>query len=305
MAIDERVLSLIYDDYVMWGLPYYDNPGDTLIWEGTIEMLKKCPHKCLATFGCGSCKYIPLEKKIAILISGGGFFGDLWRSGWENMMDVVARYPENPVIILPQSICYESEEVLAHDAAILKSLKHLTICVRDRKSFQFAQDQFGGDVRLVPDMAFYADLERFRRFEMPSNGRRLHIVRYDKERSGNGADVVGEDVDCGDWPIMTVENRPRSMKRISKIVKFFKKHVALSLGERIESYLYRRFGKDIALRSAVEFISPYEEVYSTRLHGAILAAMLGKKVFAIDNSYGKLSGCLNEWFKDCDNCTIL
>lgn len=62
MAIDERVLSLIYDDYVMWGLPYYDNPGDTLIWEGTIEMLKKCPHKCLATFGCGSCKYIPLEK---------------------------------------------------------------------------------------------------------------------------------------------------------------------------------------------------------------------------------------------------
>lgn len=33
--------------------------------------------------------------------------------------------------------------------------------------------------------------------------------------------------------------------------------------------------------------------------------MLGKKVFAIDNSYGKLSGCLNEWFKDCDNCTIL
>lgn len=62
-TIDERVLPLISADYVFWGLPYYDNPGDTLIWEGTIEMLKKCPHKCLGTFGCGRCRPVPIEKK--------------------------------------------------------------------------------------------------------------------------------------------------------------------------------------------------------------------------------------------------
>lgn len=303
-TIDERVLPLINADYVFWGLPYYDNPGDTLIWEGTIEMLKKCPHKCIGTFGCGRCRPVPIEKKIVILVAGGGFFGDLWRPGWENIMDTISCYPDNPIIILPQSICYEKEDALVHDAEIFKTLKNLTICVRDRKSLQFAIRQFGNDVRLVPDMAFYADIGRFKRFERPSNGRRLYIVRHDKERSENAEEITGEDVDCGDWPIMT-DNRPRSLKRISKIVKFFKKHVALSLGERIECFLYRCFAKDIALKGAVEFISAYDEVYSTRLHGAILAAMLEKNVFVLDNNYGKLSGCFNEWLNDCDSCTVL
>ena len=39
--IEAEILPLITSDYVFWGLPYYENPGDTLIWEGALELLKR------------------------------------------------------------------------------------------------------------------------------------------------------------------------------------------------------------------------------------------------------------------------
>lgn len=303
---DERILPLITADYMLLGLPYYENPGDTLIWEGTLEMLKKCPYQCVQTYGCGRCKYVPQGKETVIIVLGGGFFGDLWRPGWQNVMNVISHYPDNPIVILPQSIFYKNEMTLNKDAKVLKTLKKLTICVRDTKSFEFANKQFGGDVRLAPDMAFYANVERFRQSLPPTttNGRRLYLLRQDQESNEHGVNIVGEDVDCQDWPTMSGQ-RPRSLKRISKIVKFLKKHMSVVVGEKMETILYRRFAKDILLRSAVEFLNPYNEVYSTRLHGALLSTLLGKRVFAIDNNYGKISGCLELWLNDCDNCTIL
>jgi pyruvyl transferase EpsO len=46
---------------------------------------------------------------------------------------------------------------------------------------------------------------------------------------------------------------------------------------------------------AIDFMSQYDEVYSTRLHGGILAMLLGKKVHMIDNTYGKISSLYNTW----------
>lgn len=39
--IEEKLTPLIDNDYVLYGLPYYNNIGDTLIWEGELEFLKK------------------------------------------------------------------------------------------------------------------------------------------------------------------------------------------------------------------------------------------------------------------------
>ena len=47
-------------------------------------------------------------------------------------------------------------------------------------------------------------------------------------------------------------------------------------------------------------LGAYKTIYTTRLHAAILGALLGKKVVFMDNSYGKNRGFYETWLKDCD-----
>lgn len=56
---------------------------------------------------------------------------------------------------------------------------------------------------------------------------------------------------------------------------------------------------------AVEFMQPYGEVYSTRLHGGILAFLLGKQVKLIDNSYGKVSAIYKTWLVNEPNIELV
>ena len=75
--IRKELASRIDADYVLWGLPYHTNIGDTLIWEGELEFLKSIPHKCLGTCGWNEYAFEPLKEDTIILIHGGGYFGDV------------------------------------------------------------------------------------------------------------------------------------------------------------------------------------------------------------------------------------
>ena len=53
--------------------------------------------------------------------------------------------------------------------------------------------------------------------------------------------------------------------------------------------------------SCFNYRSGYKNIYTTRLHGLILAALLGKETYFLDNSYGKVSAVYDTWLKDVDN----
>ena len=55
------------------------------------------------------------------------------------------------------------------------------------------------------------------------------------------------------------------------------------------------------LSRGVQFISTYRTVYTTRLHGLVLSALLDKQTFFLDNSYGKVSALYSTWLQDTDN----
>ena len=59
------------------------------------------------------------------------------------------------------------------------------------------------------------------------------------------------------------------------------------------------------MEEGVKFINEYEEVYTTRLHGYILSVLLAKRVYMIDNSYGKNSNFYNTWMTDFENSYLL
>ena len=123
--IYEELTPLIDSDYILLDLHYYSNIGDTLIWEGTESFLKSLPHKCLYKSSNQTFKYKHLQSSTIIILQGGGNFGDLWRRFQDFRLSIIKQYPNNKIIILPQSIFYENDEIIKNDAAIM---------AQDRKS---------------------------------------------------------------------------------------------------------------------------------------------------------------------------
>ena len=59
------------------------------------------------------------------------------------------------------------------------------------------------------------------------------------------------------------------------------------------------------IREGVKQISQYENIYSTRLHAAILSVLLEKQFVLFDNSYGKNSSFYETWLNDLDDVKFI
>ena len=77
-TINNQLLPLINSDYAYLELPYYENIGDTLIWEGTRIFLKQTKYRCLYSASFTTFYNHKFPQSATILLQGGGNFGDLW-----------------------------------------------------------------------------------------------------------------------------------------------------------------------------------------------------------------------------------
>ena len=59
------------------------------------------------------------------------------------------------------------------------------------------------------------------------------------------------------------------------------------------------------VQAGIHFINPYKEIYTTRLHVAILSILTHKSFTFIDNSYGKNSSFYNTWLTDLNGSTFV
>lgn len=301
-----KIAPLITGDYVLWGLPYYPNIGDTLIWEGELEFLKRIPHRCVGTCAWDDYSVSPLKKDTVILITGGGYFGDVWRKAWDNVMDTIVHYPENPVILLPNTICYENPETMKADAERLAALKRLVICTRDSVSYAIAKANFSNDVLLVPDMAFCISDRTLDRWRKKASDRTLLLMRTDKELGSIGNPLPGgPGIDIRDWPTME-GGRPRFADKVFGRVHRWRKEArqkgsvfapAAAWMEKAVAYLLYR---PHLTGTGIGFISSYGTIVTTRLHAMISGVLLDRKVSYIDNSYGKLSSFYGTWLSGCE-----
>lgn len=300
--IEEAVLPLITGDYVLYGLPYYNNVGDTLIWNGERELLKKVPHKCLGV--CSWCNYPKKElpEDVIVLITGGGYFGDLWRIGWQEVLTGINYLRNNRIIVMPCSVFYEDPDVRDKDARYLAEFQNLKILVRDQASLDYVRKYFKNEVELVPDMAFYMDEKTIQRF-----GRRkpvknvLYFKRNDKELVDNGQVIPETDFETHDWtPMEKVHFKERVFNRILNYSGYLNK-ISPRLQIYVYHYLYKVIYRPHMTNLGLEQLSAYRKIYSTRLHAMILGTMLGREVYFTDNSYGKISSYYNTWLTDCEN----
>lgn len=295
--IFDQLSPLIDNDYVLWDLPYHENIGDTLIWEGERCFLKTLKYKCLDFANAITCTFPKLQSDVIILLHGGGNFGDVWRDAQMFRLEVIRKYPNNKIILFPQTVHYSDKSLIEPDANAMGKHKNLTICARDGRSSELLKSSFSNEILLLPDMAFCISKELLENHHMSSLFGRLLIARMDKESIPiNREEWHG--VDIRDWP--TCEKATPKLRFLYALFKLNRIICAEWSKKNIDFYCNQILRPHL-IKSGARFIGCYQEINTTRLHVMILSILLGKdKIYFLDNNYGKCRSFYDTWLKDLD-----
>lgn len=202
-----------------------------------------------------------------ILITGGGFFGSLWPDG-EVLERVLEYFPDNKVVILPQSLYYEDNQygLLRQKkmCQIVRNHRDLVICYRERISLERGLKLFGDKVRqyVFPDMALL-----------------LHGMEYYGRREGILL-CLRNDIES----VLTDEQKHQIM------------NLAEATGEKV-SWISMHWSTPIegeksveVLRKKLDEIGKAKLVIADALHCAISCALKGTPCIALPSITRKTEG---------------
>jgi len=290
--IRKTLTPLIKGDYILLDLPYYSNIGDILIWKGTETFLNELSGKCYGKHSKETFDFRPLPKDCTILLNGGGNFGDIWREHQEFRLEVMRVYPENDIIILPQTIFYENKDVLESDIEKMNQHKHLTICARDKdSSLLLKNNNFAGVLLTLPDMAFCIKQEELKEAMFHDGKGTLLLMRRDKELKTINDECFFKDISYEDWPDIEESGKEAW-------------HFLMMHDDKESDSFFQNEYFPKRIEQGVQFASSYTDVYSTRLHVAILRLLLDLPVVMLDNSYGKNKSFFDTWLTNANHVSM-
>lgn len=300
----ENLKKIIYDElsdlanckYALFDLPYHTNIGDGLIWEGEKCFLDEIGAKCLHNSSNFTCDFPILSEDTVILIHGGGNLGDLYREHFSFHKKVLSNYPRNRVVFFPQTIFYQEQSVLKEDMDFLKKHGNVTLCARDRKSYEMIVSFISGGAKLVPDMAFCIPIEQM---SIPMGNKILAIIRNDGELDAKTVAFLSHiNADKKDWP--TFYHQPFDGTFLYKSLAKMAHWQVFGFKYLLNIYCRNYFSANL-LNIGLKFYRGYNEIYTTRLHGCILGILTGRNVHLLDNTYGKNSSFYETWLKDFES----
>lgn len=298
--IEKALAPCVDRNYVFLDLPYHPNVGDTLIAMAAKEYLNKTPYKCLYSSSEFTFDDREIKPDTLIIFNGGGNFGDLWPRYTIFRNKIIKKYPKNKILILPQSVSYSDNLNLAVDVELYSSCANITVCARDKFSYNFLCEHFRkNNILLVPDMAFYTS-DNYLNHRTTSKGKTLFLYRSDKElQSELDYSQVPQEAERHDWPTM------ESGDKVYKVYNSFnyvnariEKYISNKIAWRLKDLYWQKKLHPYNVRRGVDFVDEYEVIYTTRLHVMILGFLLGKEVYVFDNSYKKNSALYETWLND-------
>jgi pyruvyl transferase EpsO len=276
---------LVYLDY-----PVHLNFGDLLIMRGTEQFF--ADHGYTVVERAAYMNFLErsrsrISHETTIVMHGGGNFGDLYTVHQNFREEVVRRFPDNRIVILPQSVYFSSPPARDRSARIFRQHRDLIMCVRDYASLDQVHARFTDNTVLMPDMAH--QLWRGHQLRHTASGRTLRLLRTDVEAVEHQHQAVAEQRSL-DWLDF---HRRWSCRIFGRILwlhamegKLDRKLGAHALWHRYCDLLHRHMES--------RFLE-YDEIITSRLHGMIFALLLEKRVRYLDNLYGKLNGYASTW----------
>ena len=270
--------------------PSHPNVGDSAIWLGARAALRACGAPAPA-YTCDAQHYDRAELARAIgrdgviLFTGGGSFGDVWETPLAFRARVVADFPGHRIVQLPESVHFARPEALARARRQFAAHPHFTMLVRDAASLAFMQREFRAPVHLAPDLAFaLGPLAR----TAPASRHVLWLKRSDREDRWPDhprADAVDWITDPPDTLIRATDLLRALMRRRAWLRPAGRRALAAASTPLAE----RRLARGLALLSTTRVL------VTDRLHGHVLATLLGIPHVLLDNSYGKLHRFAASW----------
>lgn len=272
-------------------IPSHFNVGDLLIYHGTEAFFKKNNLNVVFRSDAKKTSIKCLRHVDAIVFHGGGNFGDLYDKGRHQRLReaVVSRYSDKLIICLPQTIHFASQDRLKESEAIFVKHPNFHFFVRDKASLELAR-RFTDKTKLMPDMAHslhpLVDICEVG----PTSATPLKIlslVRRDIE-SPRSVDPRSIQKHGFDWDDLISISEILTL-RVYQLLRICSPNLAIKL--------WHKNSKDVIFKSCDYFYN-HDVVYTDRLHGVILASLLGKQVMMYDNSYGKNSSYYECWLKE-------
>jgi pyruvyl transferase EpsO len=278
---------MVYLDY-----PLHLNIGDLLIWLGAEAFFASHGYRIT---GRGTCVDLrrDLGRRITpettIVLHGGGNFGDLYPIHQHFREHIVESYPANKLVLLPQTVHFESEAAALASAKIFNRHRDLTFFVRDEPSHAFVSRHFRAQVLVAPDMAhqLWGELG-----DLPEGSGALHLVRDDIEATTVRPAGFGQ----VDWLDLIPVWR-RKLHRLVRMLHDLENTLDHGLGG---ADLWLRYCRTLCERMTAQFLT-HRMIVTNRLHACILGALLEREVRFFDNSYGKLGAYTDAWMDGMPN----
>lgn len=120
-----------------------------------------------------------------LLITGGGFLGSLWMNPESMTRQIIDEYPENRIIVMPQTLYWGESAAQQREAQYTRSIyqkhKRLTLFARDSVSFELMKQYYPEcDIHQAPDMVLSVGWDEFIREDTKRHGLLL-CLKSDKE----------------------------------------------------------------------------------------------------------------------------
>ena len=298
--------QIITGDYIYIAVPHYSsNVGDVLLWKSTSDFLQKIKHKCLYECSIRTYEKPQISDNIIIVIHPGGNFGDIWRDQQEFRHRILTDFPNNPIVQLPNSVWFNDKGFMEQDIERFRNHKApITICLRERQSYNIICQHYPFvKAILLPDMALSFEIEKYCRRHFIKRGKgvgTLLLQRNDVELKNTPllTQLKNNNIFYSDWPCM---DKPIIAEFIVKKVLYTSRRLGKPFQNRLTAFCYKRIMRPLYIRNGIKYINQYHTIYSTRLHAAIIASLLGKEVHLLDNSYGKCFSVYDTWMNDIPN----
>lgn len=265
---------------ILLATPNSGNLGDHAITEGVKTFVEDhFPNDHFTEFSIHQYQYEKehIKRRIAkedvLIITGGGFLGNLWISGENTARDIIERFPENKIVIMPQTMFYderfEKEKELANSVAIYNQHPNLTFFLRDKQSYLFVKEHFPKiKVMQAPDIVTYLNESK----EPSQREGVLFCLRNDKEK----VDYSGV--------MNALENY------------FTSKNLPISYTDTLLDFKVQEKERTHYLNQKYNEFRKSKIVVTDRLHGMIFALITGTPCVAFNNSSGKVKG-VYQWIK--------
>jgi exopolysaccharide biosynthesis predicted pyruvyltransferase EpsI len=281
--------------------PNHHNAGDPALYLGGLRSLARAGVRL--TYRCHHRSYdrSALARELdhgteVILISGGGTLGDRYPPQ-QTREQVLSDFPDVPTIQLPQSMWFDDEANLLRFARLVEAHRNLTLLWRDRASLDRAAGVFGGARSILcPDLVFgLGELSR------PCDPTRevVWLKRDDGESAGGRRTPYRgiEPVDWFDWSPEAALGDGASIGLAYRSGNLIDRVIAGTaawpeLAGTIAPLMRRR------LHFGMRVLSGGRVAVSDRLHGVLLAYLMGIPAIAVDTRNGKVSSFLETWLRD-------